>query len=465
MVMILISLFLIMFLALPDFRQNWLLSYKWIEKQSGRDTFGRVVAGVGATFTAPVMTILGSIKNQLDKTQQSVEKTPQERYKEFAQWFDTVFVADWHTDDSLKNLVIGRNWFDDSLVVHFHNRPNHRELNELSDRFKSYGTREGWEFQNFNNLYLHNFDTTSNWSAPVLFVDKITENHGMRVAELARVERERELEVLPISLLNSNRETVRKQTKGKFPLWANRKGKYQGIELHSHMLLVGSTGAGKTGALTYWLWLIDSLKNEVDELYILDYKRGKDWAPFQRDTSGHYASAEETKNLWDKLYHQFKAYQNGSKDIGDKVVYIIFDELSSLVESYDTKKERDEFLRQFKDMLRLSRNLGTGQGGYRIIVGLQQADSTYFGGTEGRGNLGIRVALGGITVEGARMVFEITEESYKPESSPTGKGFAQVYGEPVQPIMIPYIEDREQVVDAIARRFLGNTLEQPLSDD
>ena len=65
-------------------------------------------------------------------------------------------------------------------------------------------------------------------------------------------------------------------------------------------------------------------------------------------------------------------------------------------------------------MLRLSRNLGTGQGGYRIIVGLQQADSTYFGGTEGRGNLGIRVALGGITVEGARMVFEITEESYKP---------------------------------------------------
>lgn len=148
-----------------------------------------------------------------------------------------------------------------------------------------------------------------------------------------------------------------------------------------------------------------------------------------------------------------KAYQTGEDDIGDKVIYIIIDELSSLVESYPTKKERDEFLRQFKNMLRLSRSLGTVQGGYRIIVGLQQADSTYFGGTEGRGNLGIRVALGGVTAEGVRMIFEITDESDKPESSPVGKGFAQVYGEPVRRIMMPYIKDRELVLNDIAKRY------------
>ena len=469
--MILFFLLVIMLFAFPEFRRNWLLSYRWIEKQeAGGDIIWKILASFGATFVAPVITIFISIQNQFNGTTIETQSTqsepsPQDRYNTFATWFDSVFLADLNTDESLKTVVCGRNWFNGSLVIHFHSRPKPNELNELRERFKSYGTVSGWEFQDFDNLYLHNFGTSSNWSAPVLFVDKISENHGMRVAELARIERERERDVLPIYLLNQDRENIKEKTNGKFPLWANRKGKYQFIVLNSHMLLVGSTGAGKTGALTYWLWLIDTLKEESDELYILDYKKGKDWAPFHGDTSGHYASAEETKNLWDKLYHQFKAYQNGSKDIGDKVVYIIFDELSSLVESYDTKKERDEFLRQFKDMLRLSRNLGTGQGGYRIIVGLQQADSTYFGGTEGRGNLGIRVALGGITVEGARMVFEITEESYKPESSPTGKGFAQVYGEPVQPIMIPYIEDREQVVDAIARRFLGNTLEQPLSDD
>ncbi|MCW1069373.1 hypothetical protein OJ604_11245, partial [Streptococcus anginosus] len=85
----------------------------------------------------------------------------------------------------------------------------------------------GWEFQDFDNLYLHNFGTSSNWSAPVLFVDKISENHGMRVAELARIERERERDVLPIYLLNQDRENIKEKTNGKFPLWANRKGKYQ----------------------------------------------------------------------------------------------------------------------------------------------------------------------------------------------------------------------------------------------
>ena len=51
------------------------------------------------------------------------------------------------------------------------------------------------------------------------------------------------------------------------------------------------------------------------------------------------------------------------------------------------------------------------------------------------------------------MIFEITDESDKPESSPVGKGFAQIYGQPVQRIMIPFIEDKELVLKAIARRY------------
>ena len=206
-------------------------------------------------------------------------------------------------------------------------------------------------------------------------------------------------------------------------------------------------------ALIYWLWLIDTLKKEEDKVYVLDYKRGRDWTPFHGNTSKYYTSAEDTKLLWVQIYQQFKNYQNGTEDIGNKVIFILIDELASLVESYPNKKERDEFLKQFKDMLRLSRNLGSGQGGYRIIVGLQQADSTYFGGTEGRGNLGIRVVLGGVTTEGIRMIFEITDESDKPESSPVGKGFAQIFGEPVRRIMIPYIKDRELVLNDIAKRY------------
>lgn len=446
-------LLITMLIAFPDFRRNWILSYRWIEQESGDDILGKTFACLAATFVAPVMTILSSIKNQLGKTPSPTEPTPQVRYKSFVKWFNSVLSTDWNSDEELRNILAGWSWINNGLVLHFKYRLKDKEFYELKERLKSYNMNFGWTFSDFGQIYLHNFGTSSSWSVPVLFVDKIIENQASRVAEMARVNRESELDILPLSLLNQNREKARKNAHGKFPLWADRKGNYKFIDLNSHVLLVGSTGAGKTGALTYWLWLIDALKSEDDELYILDYKKGKDWAPFHGDISGHYSSADDTKDAWNNLYRQFNAYQTGEDDIGDKVIYIIIDELSSLVESYPTKKERDEFLRQFKNMLRLSRSLGTVQGGYRIIVGLQQADSTYFGGTEGRGNLGVKVALGGITTEGARMVFEITDESEKPESAPVGKGFAQVYGEPVQRIMIPYIKDRELMVDAIARQY------------
>mgnify|MGYP003082689043 CR=1 FL=1 len=452
MFIILIVLLTTMFISLLDFRQNWLLSYRWIEKEFGHDILGKITAGFCATFAAPVITIFSSIKNQLVNTQQTSEQTTQERFNGFVENFVGIFNTDWNNDTELNQLVYSFGWIAPNLFgISFHKLPSDKEFSDLKRRCQYYGAFEGWRFSDFGTPVLWNFNDGNRWCVPIILVDQVQENENARIAELARVERERELDILSISLINQNRENIRGKTNGNFPLWADRKGNYQLIKLNSHMLLTGSTGAGKTGTLTYWLWLIDNLKNNQDELFILDYKRGKDWYAFY--TSKNYASAEDTKGVWDKLYHQFKLYQTGVEDIGDKVVYIIIDELSSLVESYTTKKERDEFLRQFKDMLRLSRSLGTGRGGYRLIVGLQQADSTYFGGTEGRGNIGIRVALGGITTEGARMIFEITDESDKPESSPVGKGFAQIYGQPVQRIMIPFIEDKELVLKAIARRY------------
>lgn len=454
-----------MVVAFPNFRANWLKTFNWFvqEGKLNDDLFGKIlialIAGTFASIVAPVMTIYDSLKNQLGKLpqgfQQPAELTSQERYKDFINWFNSVFNADWNSEENFRAFVWGWNWFDNRLVIHFNHRPKKNELDELKERLNSYGLHSGWVFSNFNQLYLHNFGTESKWSAQALFVDKVAENQANRVDELARVEREKELDNLPISLMNQNKDRLRERAGASLPLWANRKGRLQLINLASHAVLVGSTGSGKSVALTYWFWSVDTLKKSEDEVYILDYKRGKDWAPFHGDTSGFYSSAEDTKQAWESLYNLFKAFQTGVEDIGDKIIYIFIDELSSLVESYNSKKERDEFLRKFKDMLRLSRSLGTGQGGFRIIVGLQQADSTYFGGTEGRGNLGIRVALGGITTEGARMLFEITNESEKPESSPAGKGFAQIYGQPIQRIMIPFVEDREQVLEDIAERYKG----------
>lgn len=463
MVYVLLGLNGLLFIALPEFRRSFVSVYQRIYAEIALDddiwtkSIAVGVAFIGASFAAPVMTIYSSIKNQMKSgavQKELPEPTPQERYIAFSQWFNNVLSSDWNTDESLKNVVAGWNWFNgQGLAIHFYQLPTKQVLFELNERFASYGLNNGFICQGFGKPYLHDFGTESRWTCFVVFQDRLSENQASRVVELARVEREKELDMRPISLSSQNKEKFREKSAGKFPLWLDRKGKPKRISLNSHVLLVGATGSGKTGALTYWLWLFDVLKNPEDEVYILDYKRGKDWAPFHNDKSGLYSSAEATKVAWDRIYLQFKAYQTGEDDIGDKKIVVFVDELSSLVESYPTKKERDEFLRQLKDLLRLSRSLGTGRGGYLLVVSLQQADSAYFGGTEGRGNLGIRVALGGITAEGARMLFEVTDESEKPESSSVGKGYAQIYGQPVQRIMIPYIEDRERVLQELAERY------------
>lgn len=139
------------------------------------------------------------------------------------------------------------------------------------------------------------------------------------------------------------------------------------------------------------------------------------------------------------------------------MIYVIIDELSSLAEAYETKKEREEFHRKFGEMLRLSRNLGDYTGGFRFIVGLQQADASFFGGTSTRSNFGIKVALGGISKEGIKMLFDVTDASDKPKSSERGKGFAQIEGKKTKAIMIPYEENREHALSIIK-----NVLERPL---
>ncbi|TWS94801.1 MULTISPECIES: hypothetical protein [unclassified Streptococcus] len=439
---IIVIILLIMFITFPDFRKNWISSYQWIEKESGNDVLGKVVASLAATIIAPVMTIISSIKHQLVNNKQKVsEPTSQERYDSFVNWFNAVLSSDLNSDEDLKSILAGWNWFNNGLVLHFKYRPKENELSDIAERLQSYNMNFGWAYRNLGELYLHNFDTTSNWSVPVLFIDKIVENEASRVAELARVEREKELDSLPIDFGFIATKLIPNE-KGELPLWLNRQGEVQFSSFDTHMLLTGATGSGKTSALLYLIGTINMARQETsDKLYILDYKRGKDWSLFVENDADFYTHGESTKETFEELYKEYRRYLAGDKEIGDRIIWVIIDEFSSIVESFPTKKERDEFLRKFGEMLRLSRNIGNGKGGYRFIVGLQQADASVFNGSSTRGNFGIRMALGGLTTEGARMVFDVTEQSDNPESSKPGKGFIQVYGYPVKAIMMPHIQD------------------------
>ncbi|MDW8710288.1 hypothetical protein Q7W20_06525 [Streptococcus suis] len=147
MFIILIVLLTTMFIALPDFRQNWLLSYRWIEKEFDRDIFGKIVAGFDASFAAPVMTIFSSIKNQLVNNQQTSEQTQQERFNGFIENFVGVFNTDWNNDTELHQLVYSFGWIAPNLFgISFHNLPSDKELSDLKRRCQYYGTFEGWSF-------------------------------------------------------------------------------------------------------------------------------------------------------------------------------------------------------------------------------------------------------------------------------------------------------------------------------
>lgn len=417
---------------------------------------GKILVGALALAFAFITSSVKVVYTRLDIPKKQIEDNPTERYQSFCNTLDKLIRADWeNADGKFRSVTKGWQWIDGNLYLYLVDYPSKKELEKLLNRIQSYAKNwYGWGVTGLSAPYQTNLGTNFSWTVMVVITDLITKNKSNMVLEQARIERQKEVEYLPspISKFNDRRISELKMSLNHFslPLWADRKGKYELITL-SHTLLCGATGSGKSNALLYWAHCIWLLMTDEDELFILDYKQGKDWSGLRG--ASRYYSVERAKEGFEKLYFLFHAYLDGTANIGNKVIYVIIDELSSLVEAYTDKKERSEFQRRLGEMLRLSRNLGDLNGGFRLIVGLQQADAKYFGGTEIRGNFRTRIGLGGMTEEGRRMLFEVIEEGEKPKSSPAGKGFAQIDGKPIQKIMIPYEENKEFVLARVRSKL------------
>lgn len=109
--------------------------------------------------------------------------------------------------------------------------------------------------------------------------------------------------------------------------------------------------------------------------------------------------------------------------------------------------------------MRLSRNIGDGEGGWRIWVSVQQANSELFGSTQARSQFFLRILVGGVSSEGKRMLFEKDDsDPTEVTSSPAGKGFAQTYGEKILKIIFPYEKRRKLVFTRIKTMLERSTL-------
>ena len=160
----------------------------------------------------------------------------------------------------------------------------------------------------------------------------------------------------------------------RYPIFHNRKtGEPIWLNLEGHVLLSGSTGSGKSVAMLHITHCIAQLSPLQDKLIILDYKGSRDWKEL-RDVTSYY-SVEGAKEGFEQAYLLFRKQLEGIEPIGDDIQWLIIEEMTSLAESYTSKAEKAEFFQRFGEMLRLSRNIGDGEGGWRIIVTMQQPDS------------------------------------------------------------------------------------------
>lgn len=234
-----------------------------------------------------------------------------------------------------------------------------------------------------------------------------------------------------------------------YPLFHNRKtGAPIWLSLEGHIILSGSTGSGKSVAMLHIAHCIAKLSPLEDRLTILDYKGSKDWKEL-RNITGYY-SVESAKDGFEQAYLLFRKQLEGVEPIGDSIHWLIIEEMASLAEAYSTKFEKAEFFKRFGEMLRLSRNIGDGEGGWRIIVTMQQPDSSLLGGTQNRSNFGLRICIGGISSEGKRMMFDHQDnDPIEVTSSSSGKGYAQQYGNLIMPIIFPYEKRRNLVFSRI----------------
>ncbi|HEL2550143.1 ATP-binding protein [Streptococcus suis] len=244
----------------------------------------------------------------------------------------------------------------------------------------------------------------------------------------------------------------------RYPIFHDRKtGQPIWMSLTGHVLLSGSTGSGKSVAMLHGVHCLACLSPPGDTLQILDYKMSRDWKEL-RGINGYW-SFESAKEGFNRAYQLFRKQLEGREPIGDNIHWLIIDEFASLSEAYTDKKERAEFLRRFGEMVRLSRNIGDGKGGWRIWVSVQQANSELFGSTQARSQFFLRILVGGVSSEGKRMLFEKDDsDPTEVTSSPPGKGFAQTYGEKILKIIFPYENRRKLVFTRIKTMLERSTL-------
>lgn len=201
-----------------------------------------------------------------------------------------------------------------------------------------------------------------------------------------------------------------------------------------HLLVVGSTGSGKTYAVKLIIGRISKFLPGAS-VTVADFKA--DDFTFLRGCSRYYEFTDCKRGL-DDFYDAFLARQQGN-NLDRSFSMLIVDEWASFLANLG-KKEAEEAKRKLSTLLMLGRSFNC-----HILVSQQRADAQYF--STARDNFNTIIALGNISKESAAM-FGFNRDSMQPVRQ-LGGGYMLTNGTDLQEIQVPSIRDPAKLNRAI----------------
>lgn len=165
------------------------------------------------------------------------------------------------------------------------------------------------------------------------------------------------------------------------------------FEKTPHLLITGVTGSGKTVLSKSILSQLEK-KYPKGRLYLCDYKGDQDF-----NFAYHQKQFFRYKDVYlglEEFYAEFKLRQSGLLH-SDEPLFLFFDEYTNWLTSLQNSDVKD-VKNWMSEILAMGRSFRC-----HVILSVQRPDAKHFDGQ--RDNLGIRISLGHISDEAARMMF------------------------------------------------------------
>lgn len=208
-----------------------------------------------------------------------------------------------------------------------------------------------------------------------------------------------------------------------------------------HIILIGSTGSGKTYFSKLLLGKI-ALHINDSQLYVCDFKGDEDFY-FLEGCARFYRYTDCSKGLHE-FYDRFQKRQK-REELSKNAIFLFFDEWSSHCNNLD-KKVLEEEKKKLSVLLMLGRSFNV-----HVIVSQQRADATYF--NSARDNFNLAIGLGNLSEESKNMLFHEFKSEMLPNRN-RGTGYMLTNGSNLTAIQVPKITNIKKIESTIRKGVL-----------